>query len=129
SWPDATPRRRARRVRRGRRDDEGGRSRRCHAPGVRDDRPADLVLRGGRIATMDPARRMVEALAVVDGRIAAVGPDAAAGRWIGPRTRVVELRGRTVTPGFGDAHVHPVTSGLDRLRCDLTGARGLASYL
>ncbi len=31
--------------------------------------------------------------------------------WIGPRTRVVDLRGRTVTPGFGDAHVHPVSSG------------------
>jgi len=78
---------------------------------------------------MDPARRVVEALAVVDGRIAAVGPDAAVGRWIGPRTRVVDLRDRTATPGFGDAHVHPVTSGLDRLRCDLTGARGLTAYL
>ena len=33
--------------------------------------------------------------------------------WIGPRTRVVELRGRTVTPGFGDAHVHPVSAGLE----------------
>ena len=74
---------------------------------------------------MDPAGRTAEALAVVDGRIAAVGPDAALRRWIGPRTRVIDLRGRTVTPGFGDAHVHPVTSGLDRLRCDLTGSRGL----
>ena len=73
--------------------------------------------------------RTAEALAVVDGRIVAVGPDAALRRWIGPRTRVIDLRGRTVTPGFGDAHVHPVTSGLDRLRCDLTGARGLAAYL
>ena len=117
------------RARRGRRDDDGGRRRRCHARPVPDDRPADLVLRGGRIATMDPARRVVEALAVVDGRIAAVGPEAAVRRWIGPRTRVVDLRGRTVTPGFGDAHVHPVTSGLDRLRCDLTGVRGLTAYL
>ena len=78
---------------------------------------------------MDPDRRIVEAVAVVDGRIAAVGPDAAVPRRIGPRTRVIDLRGRTVTPGFGDAHVHPVTSGLDRLRCDLTGARGLPAYL
>ena len=112
------------RARRGRRDDDGDRRRRCHARAVLDDRPADLVLRGGRIATMDPARQMAEALAVVDGRIVAVGPDAALRRWIGPRTRVIDLRGRTVTPGFGDAHVHPVTSGLDRLRCDLTGVRG-----
>ena len=78
---------------------------------------------------MDPAGRTAEALAVVDGRIAAVGPDAALRRWIGPRTRVIDLRGRTVTPGFGDAHVHPVTSGLDRLRCDLTGSRASTAYL
>src|SRR4051794_10834414 len=99
-------------VRRGRRDEEGGRGRRCHARAVLDDRPADLVLIGGRIATMDPARRMADALAIVDGRITAVGADAAVRRWIGPRTRVIDLRGRTVTPGFGDAHVHPVTAGL-----------------
>ena len=68
-------------------------------------------------------------MAVRDGRIVAVGADAALRRWIGPRTRVIDLRGRTVTPGFGDAHVHPVTSGLDRLRCDLTGRRGLPAYL
>ena len=37
--------------------------------------------------------------------------------------------GRTVTPGFGDAHVHPVSAGVGRLRCDLTDARGLDAYL
>jgi hypothetical protein len=42
---------------------------------------------------------------------------------------VIEARGRTVTPGFGDAHVHPVHAGLDRLRCELRGARGAAAYL
>ena len=86
------------------------------------DRPADLVLRGGRIATMDAARTVAAALAVRDGRIVAVGSDASVGRWIGPHSRVVELRGRTVTPGFGDAHVHPVSAGVGRLRCDLRGA-------
>ena len=95
----------------------------------RPDRPADLVLRGGRVATMDAGRTFADAVAVLDGRIVAVGPDATVGRWVGSRTRVIDLRGRTVTPGFGDAHVHPVASGLDRLRCDLTGARGLDTYL
>ena len=47
---------------------------------VSTDQPADLVLRGGRIATMDAARSWASALAVTGGRIAAVGPDAAVGR-------------------------------------------------
>ena len=76
--------------------------------------PADLVLRGGRVATMDAERAFAAAVAVRDGRIVAVGADDAVRDWIGPRTRVVELRGRSVTPGFGDAHVHPVSAGIGR---------------
>ncbi len=86
-----------------------------------DQPPADLVLLGGRIATMDAARSWATALAVRDGRLAAVGPDASVRPHIGPSTRVIELRGRTVTPGFQDAHVHPVHGGLAMLRCDLHG--------
>jgi predicted amidohydrolase YtcJ len=93
------------------------------------DRPADLVLRGGRVAAMNPGRSFAAAVAVRDGRIVEVGGDDAVQGWIGPRTRVVELRGRSVTPGFGDAHIHPVSAGVGRLRCDLTGARGLDTYL
>jgi predicted amidohydrolase YtcJ len=92
-------------------------------------RPADLVLTGGGIATMDSARSVAAAVAVRDGRIVAVGGDMAVRGWIGPGSRVVDLRGRTVTPGFGDAHVHPVGAGLGRLRCDLSGSRGLPAYL
>jgi predicted amidohydrolase YtcJ len=83
------------------------------------DHPADLVLRGGRVATMDAARSWASALAARDGRIVAVGPDSAMTSLIGTQTRVIELRGRTVTPGFQDAHVHPVHGGLAMLRCDL----------
>ena len=83
------------------------------------DQLADIVLRGGRIATMDTARSWASALAVRAGRIVAVGPDSEVAAHIGPRTRVIELRGRTVTPGFQDAHVHPVHGGLAMLRCDL----------
>ncbi|MEJ7695697.1 MAG: amidohydrolase family protein [Candidatus Limnocylindrales bacterium] len=93
------------------------------------DQPADLVLSGGRIATMDPAHSWASALAVRDGRIAAVGPDRAVMAHIGPRTRVIHLRGRTVTPGFQDAHVHPVHGGLARLRCELHDTRGREAYL
>jgi predicted amidohydrolase YtcJ len=90
---------------------------------------ADLVLRGGRIATMDPARSWASALAVREGRILAVGPDRFVGDHIGPGTRVIDLRGRTVTPGFQDAHVHPVHGGLTMLRCDVHDARGRDAVL
>ncbi len=93
------------------------------------DQPADLVLTGGRIATMDAARSWATALAVRDGRLVAVGPDAAVRPLIGPRTRVIELRGRTVTPGFQDAHVHPVSSGVEMLRCNLHVSLVASDYL
>jgi hypothetical protein len=93
------------------------------------DRPVDLAILGARVATMDAARSWASALAVRDGRIVAVGGDQAIRQHIGPRTRVIEARGRTVTPGFGDAHIHPVHAGLDNLRCQLRGARGIPSYL
>lgn len=96
---------------------------------MRTSRPADLVLVGGRVATMDPARSWASAVAVRDGRIVAVGSDQAVRPLTGPGSRVIELRGRTVTPGFGDAHVHPLHGGLARLRCELHGQRGLDTYL
>jgi predicted amidohydrolase YtcJ len=92
------------------------------------DRPADLVLTGGRVATMDAARHFASALAVRDGRIIAVGPDAAVATHIGARTRVIALRGRSVTPGFQDAHVHPVHGGLARMRCELHETTGADQY-
>jgi predicted amidohydrolase YtcJ len=93
------------------------------------DRPVDLAILGGRIATMDPARSWATALAVQDGRVVAVGSDMAIQPLVGARTRVIEVQGRTVTPGFGDAHVHPVHAGLDKLRCELRMARGATAYL
>ena len=90
--------------------------------------PADLVLRGGRIATMDAARSWASALAVRGGRIVAVGPDAAVAAFIGPGSRVIELRGRTGLPGFQDAHVHPVHGGLHLLRCWLHDEIDVGAY-
>jgi predicted amidohydrolase YtcJ len=93
------------------------------------EQPADLVLDGGRIATLDAARSWASALAVRDGRIVAVGSDRQIAPFKGPSTRVIALRGRTVTPGFQDAHVHPVHGGLARLRCELHDTRGRQAYL
>jgi predicted amidohydrolase YtcJ len=80
---------------------------------------ADLVLTGGRVLTMDAARRTAGAVAVRGGRIVAVGEASDIVRQVGPRTRVVELAGRTVLPSFQDAHVHPVMAGVGMLRLPL----------
>ena len=90
---------------------------------------ADLVLISGRIFTADAAKTWAEALAVRGGHIAAVGGDRDVRPLVGPGTRVIELRGRTVTPGFGDSHVHPPMAGLARIRCELHGLRGPDEYL
>jgi predicted amidohydrolase YtcJ len=67
---------------------------------------ADLVLRGGKIITVDPQNRMTTAVAVVGNRIAATGSDQEIAPFVGPTTRVIELKGRIVTPGFIDSHSH-----------------------
>jgi predicted amidohydrolase YtcJ len=85
---------------------------------------ADIVLTGGRVHTVDPRRPQAQAIAVRDGRIVAVGSERDVKSLVGPSTRVVDLADRMVLPGFQDAHVHPVHGGLNRLRCDLRGARG-----
>lgn len=90
---------------------------------------ADLVLTGGQVFTADGAGTWARAVAVRGERILAVGTDAAVREHIGPATRVIALRGRTVAPGFGDSHVHPVMGGLARLRCELHDARGAEDYL
>jgi predicted amidohydrolase YtcJ len=80
--------------------------------------PADLVLEGGNIYTVDAARSVAAALAVRDGRVVFVGTTAEAKRWIGPHTRVEELAGRLVLPGLVDAHIHPLDI-VDLDVCDL----------
>ncbi|HYM84800.1 MAG TPA: amidohydrolase family protein, partial [Candidatus Dormibacteraeota bacterium] len=83
------------------------------------DRPADLVLAGGAVATMDAVRRWASAVAVRDGWIVAVGADRDVEALIGPRTRRIDLAGRTLLPSFQDAHVHPSKDGVQLLRCSL----------
>jgi predicted amidohydrolase YtcJ len=81
--------------------------------------PADLVLTGAAVYTMDPARSWAEAVAVRDGRIVFVGKAALVAPFTGPRTRVLDLTGRMVLPGFHDAHIHPVSGGVELAQCNL----------
>ena len=90
---------------------------------------ADLVLRGGAVYTVDAARSWAQAVAVRDGVIVAVGTGEQIEELTGRATRVLDLGGRMVLPGFIDAHVHASAAGLERLRCDLSEVHGLADYL
>ncbi len=77
---------------------------------LRSEGPADLVLTGGHVHTVDPANPRAEAVAVRGERIAAVGSATDIGGLIGPRTRVIDLAGRLLLPGFQDVHVHPISA-------------------
>lgn len=90
--------------------------------GGSDIEAADVVLRGGKVVTMDANRRIAQAVAVRAGRIAFVGSDADAGLRIGPSTKVIELGGRMLMPGFVDAHLHSLAGGRALLQCDLAYA-------
>jgi predicted amidohydrolase YtcJ len=90
--------------------------------------PADTVFVGAAAYTVDPGRTWAHAVAIRDGRIDAVGEDADVRERVGPRTRVVDLHGRMLLPGFQDAHVHPPDGGLELLRCDLSGGHSLPEY-
>jgi predicted amidohydrolase YtcJ len=70
--------------------------------------PADLIVHRGRVVTLDGRSRIVQAVAVRGGRIVAVGEDKTVLGLRGPKTRVIDARGRTVLPGLMDSHVHPV---------------------
>jgi len=91
--------------------------------------PADLVLTGGHVHTVDPAISRAEAVAVRGERIVAVGSAADVAALIGPRTRVIDLRERLLLPGFQDAHVHPISGGIDRSHCDVRESRGRDAVL
>jgi len=67
---------------------------------------ADIVLRGGPVITVDPQERVASAVAIVGNRIAAAGSEQEVNRFVGPRTQVVELKGRALLPGFIDSHSH-----------------------
>lgn len=78
---------------------------------------ADLILHGGKIVTVDRKFSIAEAVAITGGRISAVGPSAALlASQRGPRTRVIDLKGKTVLPGLTDAHVHALGAGLSEYR-------------
>jgi predicted amidohydrolase YtcJ len=85
---------------------------------------ANLVLHNARIHTVDPDRPIATAFAVRNGRFQAVGPDDAVLE-AHPTARRINAEGRTVVPGFIDAHAHLLESGLSLTRADLANAQSV----
>jgi len=84
---------------------------------------ADLVLRNGVVHTVDARKPRADAVAVRGNRIVAVGSSAEVEALVGPATKVVDLAGRTVVPGFDDSHAHLLGIGFKHLDLDLTDCR------
>jgi predicted amidohydrolase YtcJ len=89
----------------------GGRSARAQGTAPREPaaplvRPADMILRNGKVVTVDSAFTIAQSVAVAGDRIIAVGPDDAMAAHAAPSTRIVDLNGRTVVPGLIDGHAH-----------------------
>jgi len=80
-------------------------------PGRVDRQRADLVLLNGHIITVDANDTIAEAVAVSDGVITQVGASNHVRRHIGPATQVIDLQGKTVTPGLVDSHIHILYQG------------------
>jgi predicted amidohydrolase YtcJ len=78
--------------------------------------PADTVYEHGVVYTVDARDSVQSALAVHAGRIAYVGTDSGAVPFIGPQTKVIDLRGRMLMPGLVDGHSHPLQGGTALLK-------------
>jgi predicted amidohydrolase YtcJ len=93
----------------------------------RRDEP-QAILYNANVITVDPGQPRAQAVAIAGGRFLAVGTDDDVRKLAGPRTRQTDLGGRTVVPGFIDAHSHPASAGRKHLRqvdCDLRSIRAI----
>lgn len=87
-----------------------------------DTEPATLVMRSGKVHTMDANRTVASAIAIRGDRIVAVGDDESVRAYIGRNTEVIELAGRMVLPGMIDAHLHSALGSLELGKCSLEDA-------
>lgn len=90
---------------------------------------ADLVITNANIRTMDAKRTVARAMAVVGRKIKMVGSDSDVRPWIGPNTRVIDAGGKTIIPGFNDAHVHFMETGQQLSSVDLRDANTPAEFV
>jgi predicted amidohydrolase YtcJ len=95
--------------------------------------PSDVtqttVIRNAAVFTADASRSWATAVAFSGGRLVAVGGDAEVADHVRSADEVIDAGGALVTPGFIDAHMHPVQGGIERTRCDLVGATTIEEYV
>ncbi|MFI5072834.1 MAG: amidohydrolase, partial [Terriglobales bacterium] len=89
---------------------------------------ADLIIRNAKVWTGDSNHPAAEAVAVIGDRIVAVGSAREIDLWRGPRTRVIDARGKLLLPGFNDAHVHFVEGGAQLDSIQLNDATSAAEF-
>jgi predicted amidohydrolase YtcJ len=92
----------------------------------------DLILHNGKFWTVDPTNPHAQAVALAGGRFLAVGSDDEILHIASARSRKIDLGGKTVLPGFIDAHAHPASSGRSHLRnvdCDLRSIKAIQQAL
>jgi predicted amidohydrolase YtcJ len=82
---------------------------------------ADLIFINGAIYTLDAAQPWADALAVQNGKILYVGDDSIVEKLKSTDTKIIDLKGKMVLPGFHDSHIHLVTGGVELGQCDLNG--------
>jgi predicted amidohydrolase YtcJ len=85
--------------------------------------PADLVLRGGKIVTLEQSAPQAQGLAARGGKIVAIGSNKTVDALVGPSTRVIDLNGRLAIPGFIEGHGHLTALGASKMMLDLRGAK------
>jgi predicted amidohydrolase YtcJ len=95
----------------------------------RAESPADIVFKNGNVYTANDKAARAEAIAVQADRIVFVGTNAAAQKFVGANTRVVDLKGATVLPGFTDSHQHLSGVGLREMTLNLEGTTSLEDFL
>ena len=85
--------------------------------------PADLVLRGGRIITLDTGTPTAQAIAARNGAVVFIGSDTDVARFVGPSTQVIDLAGKTAIPGFIEGHGHFTGVGENKINLDLMNTK------
>jgi predicted amidohydrolase YtcJ len=101
----------------------------CAPSAAAEEEKASLVLTNAVVHTVDPSRPRAEAVAVRGRRVVAVGSRREMEPFIGPKTRVRDLAGRTVVPGFDDSHAHLLGIGFARLDVNLVGTTTYAEVV